>query len=57
MSGKQTVWTYLTFGYMVGVLANVLIPHVAVSVVTRRYMPGVATGVALTYRRYHCWLS
>jgi len=32
---------------MVGVLANVLIPHVAVSVVTRRYMPGVATGVAL----------
>ena len=46
-SGKQTVWTYLTFGYMVGVLANVLIPHVAVSVVTRRYMPGVATAVAL----------
>ncbi len=47
ISGKQTVWTYLTFGYMVAVLANVLIPHVAVSVVMRRYMPGVATGVAL----------
>jgi hypothetical protein len=47
ISGKQTVWTYLTFGYMVGVLANVLIPHVAVSVITRRCMPGVATGVAL----------
>ena len=47
ISGKQTAWTYLTFGYMVAVLANVLIPHVVVSVVTRRYMPGVATGVAL----------
>jgi hypothetical protein len=47
MSGKQTVWTYLTFGCMVTVLVNVLIPHVAVSVVTRRYMPGVATAVAL----------
>jgi len=32
---------------MVAVLANVLIPHVAVSVITRRYMPGVATAVAL----------
>ena len=49
------VFTVLAFGVtwlsaisgMVGVLANVLIPHVAVSVVTRRYMPGVATGVAL----------
>jgi Protein of unknown function with HXXEE motif len=46
-SGKQTVWTYLTFGYMVAVLANVLIPHLVVSVVMRRYMPGLATGVAL----------
>jgi len=32
---------------MAGVLANVPIPHVAVSVVTRRYMPGVATGEVL----------
>jgi hypothetical protein len=47
MSGKQTVWTYLTFGCMVTVLINVLIPHVAVSVATRRYMPGLATAVAL----------
>jgi hypothetical protein len=47
ISGKQTVWTYLTFGYMVAVLINVLIPHVAVSVATRRYMPGVATAMAL----------
>jgi hypothetical protein len=32
---------------MVAMLANVLVPHIAVSVATRRYMPGVATGVAL----------
>jgi hypothetical protein len=46
-SGKQTVWTYLAFGYMVGVLANALIPHIALTLAMRRYMPGVATAVVL----------
>jgi hypothetical protein len=46
-SGKQTVWTYLAFGYMVGVLANALIPHIALTLAMRRYMPGVATAVAV----------
>jgi len=46
-SGKQTVWTYLAFGYMVAMLANVLFPHVVASVALRSYMPGVATAVAL----------
>lgn len=47
ISGKQTVWTYLAFGYMAAVLANVLIPHLALTVALRSYMPGVATAVAL----------
>jgi len=47
VSGKQTVWTYLVFGCMVIALANVLIPHVALTVVLRSYMPGVATAVTL----------
>lgn len=47
VSGKQTVWTYLVFGSMVTTLGNVLIPHVAVSVARRSYMPGVATAVTL----------
>jgi hypothetical protein len=47
ISGKQTVWTYLAFGYMTAVLANVLIPHIALTVTLRSYMPGVATAVAL----------
>ena len=42
-SGKQTLWTYLYFGYMAATLANAFIPHIAVSVATRSYMPGVAT--------------
>jgi hypothetical protein len=46
-SGKQTVWTYLAFGYMVSMLANVLIPHLALTVALRSYMPGVVTAVAL----------
>jgi hypothetical protein len=45
-SGKQTVWTYLAFGYMAAMLANVLIPHIALTVALRSYMPGVATAVA-----------
>ena len=47
LSGKQSVWTYLAFGYMAAVLANVLIPHLALTVALRSYMPGVATAVAL----------
>ena len=46
-SGKQTVWTYLAFGYMAAALANVLLPHLALTVALRSYMPGVATAVAL----------
>jgi hypothetical protein len=45
-SGKQTVWTYLAFGYMAAMLANVLIPHLALTVALRSFMPGVATAVA-----------
>jgi hypothetical protein len=47
ISGKQAVWTYLAFGYMAAVLANVLIPHIAFTVALRSYMPGVATAVLL----------
>jgi len=32
---------------MVAMLANVLYPHVAISIATRSYMPGTATAVAL----------
>lgn len=46
-SGRQTVWTYLTFGYMVAMLANVLIPHAAASIMLRSYTPGLVTAVAL----------
>ena len=46
-SGKQSVWTYLAFGYMAATLANVLIPHLALTVALRSYMPGVVTAVAL----------
>ena len=46
-SGRQSVWTYLAFGYMAGVLANALIPHIALTLAMRRYMPGVVTAVAL----------
>jgi hypothetical protein len=46
-SGRQSVWTYLIFGSMTAMLANVLILHLAVTVWRRCYMPGVATAVAV----------
>jgi hypothetical protein len=46
-SGAQTVWTYLMFGYIAAMLANAVYPHLALSISTRSYMPGVATAVAL----------
>jgi hypothetical protein len=45
VSGKQTVWTYLAFGCMVVTLANAFVPHIAITVARRGYMPGVATAV------------
>jgi hypothetical protein len=46
-SGKQTIWTYLDFGFMTAVLANAFVPHIAVSLATRSYMPGVATATVV----------
>ena len=46
-SGKQSVWTYLVFASMAVTLANVLIPHLALTVALRSYMPGLATALVL----------
>jgi hypothetical protein len=40
------VWTYLAFGYAAAMLANVL-PHIATSIATRTYMPGLGSAVLL----------
>jgi hypothetical protein len=46
-TGKQSAWTYLAFGCMVVMLANVPVPHLALTVARRSYMPGVVTAVGL----------
>lgn len=46
-SGPQGVWAYLTFGYIVAVLVNVVAPHVPASIVVRGYAPGVVTAVLI----------
>ena len=46
-AGKQSIGAYLTFGYMVATLGNVLVPHVGLSVAFHTYMPGLATAVLL----------
>jgi hypothetical protein len=44
-NGKQSFWAYLMFGYIVAMLANVLVPHVPATLLYRMYTPGVVTAV------------
>ena len=46
-SGRESVWSYLLFGYVVAMLANVLVPHVPAAFVFRGYVPGLVTAVVL----------
>lgn len=45
--GRETVWAYLLFGYIVAMLANVFLPHLPASLVLRAYTPGVVTAVLI----------
>jgi hypothetical protein len=47
VSGRTTFWGNLTFGYMIAMLFNALVPHIAVSVAKRTLMPGVMTAAVL----------
>ncbi|HTQ54238.1 MAG TPA: HXXEE domain-containing protein [Bryobacteraceae bacterium] len=46
-SGRQTIWAYLVFGYMIAMLANVFVPHIPSVFVFQRYVPGFGTAVVL----------
>jgi hypothetical protein len=45
--GAQSVWAYLTFGYIIAMLANVFVPHLPAAIVFRGYVPGVVTAVLI----------
>jgi len=45
--GKESIWTYLMFGYIVAMLANVFIPHIPAYLVFRSYTPGLVTAVLI----------
>jgi hypothetical protein len=38
--GKQSVWSYLLFGYIIAMLVNVFIAHVPATLILRSYTPG-----------------
>ncbi|MFT4114837.1 HXXEE domain-containing protein [Silvibacterium sp.] len=40
-------WSYLMAGYALTMMLNALVPHLALSLFTRSYMPGTATGLLL----------
>src|SRR5580765_4312239 len=41
--GPRSVWAYLTFGYILAMLANVFVPHVPAAILLHGYAPGVVT--------------
>jgi len=45
--GRESVWAYLTFGYIVAMLVNVFVPHVPATLFFRSYTPGVVTAVLI----------
>jgi hypothetical protein len=47
VSGKMSLWADVTFGSIVAVLINALVPHIAVSIAKHTLMPGVITAAAL----------
>ena len=46
-AGPMTLWANLNFGFIVAMLLNALVPHIAVSVLRRAAMPGVITAATL----------
>lgn len=44
---KQSIGVYLLCAYCFAMLINVFIPHVAATIVLRRYAPGLATALVL----------
>lgn len=47
VQGPQSAAAYLFFAYAFAMAANAVLPHLAATLVLRRYMPGTATGLLL----------
>ena len=45
--GKQSIGVYLLCAYSLAMLINVFIPHLAATLLLRRYAPGLVTGLVL----------
>jgi hypothetical protein len=41
------VWDYILCGYALAMVLNAFVPHLAATLVMRRYMPGTATAIGL----------
>jgi hypothetical protein len=46
-SGKQTFPSYLFFAFNFGMLLNVVVPHLAATIVLKKYCPGLLSGIFL----------
>lgn len=47
MTGKQSIACYLFFAFNFVMLLNVFFPHLAATIVLKKYCPGLLTGVTL----------
>jgi hypothetical protein len=48
VQGPRSLSAYLFCGYAFAAVANTIVPHLAMTVATRTYMPGTATALLLT---------
>lgn len=47
MNGKQSFACYMYFAFNFGMLINVFFPHLAATIILRKYCPGLLTGILL----------
>lgn len=46
-SGPRSFWTEMLTGAALVALVNIFVPHILLSLLTRRWMPGTVTGVVI----------
>jgi hypothetical protein len=46
-TGRERIWAYLLFGYMIAMFVNVFVPHVIAAIMFGGYAPGLITAVVV----------
>ena len=47
--GMTSIWNYIFTAYVLGQSFNILMPHLAATIITRKYTPGLLTGILFVW--------